>query len=686
MKKKLSTFLLSILTFGNLSAQCVPDPYATQQTWWLPYGYNINPKQAVRIDFQTGVAVLNNPPNGSLGQGSTSTLGHEGNTTVTNPVTGEFLFGTDGNSIYRGFDGAKATGGGIGGHYSAEESAAVIPDPQGVLGRDFIVFGNTAFTSTIDDQGQGWHVGGLNAGKYNLQTNTITSVTNLIPQNLTTGITEALEVIPQPNGTDYWILVHGYDQYVKVYRYTAAAGFDPTPVSQLLVSTPYPNSLNESFISWIPQQPDKLVIVRGDKIGIASFNINTGSISNFQVKASNSSRSYSAALSPNGKYLYYASYNGGDDLNYIDLTTNIVSNINTNFYFPVNGIKVAPDGKIYFSATPTLGGVQNLYYVGGTADNPVNTYSQFNTGGRNVSMQLPNSAYRACELATCQAGNNAPELTQTIFVSPQTVATLSSLLSAANMPSNTQFSVHTASPATAANQLSQSATLTSGTTYYIAFWDEFYNCHSPVTAISVENAIGCTNSMYLSQNSSTTLYEIGTTTNPLTYNAIGASSGITYNAIGINPLDGIMYGMRRPGRTLIQINDDGTYVNLGPITNLPNADYNSGEIDEDGNFYVKLVDVNNRFYKIDLINKTATLIPLTSNHTFADFAYNPVTKLLYAVGGNNGQLYSIDPLDGTVTGIGANYGTSAFGAMFGSSTVQLTQFKELKFSIYKDRK
>ena len=462
---------------------CLPDPYAAQQTWWLPYGYAINPDQAVRIDFQTGSAVLNNPANGTYGQGS-SGLGHEGNTTVTNPITGEFLFGTDGNVIFRGSDGVKATGVGIGGHFSSEESAAVIPDPQGVLGRDFIVFGNTAFTSTIDNQSQGWHVGGLNMGRYNLTTNTVTGVTNLLPQNLTTGIAEALEVIPQPNGTDYWILVHGYDQYVKVYKYTAAGGFNTTPVSQLLVSTPNPDTLAPSFISWIPQQPDKLVITRDENIGIASFDINTGSISNFQVKASGIDHAYSAALSPNGNYLYYTQIdnNGDSDVYYLNLATNAATFINTNF-ISINGFKVAPDGRLYFTGRPTAASTtNNLYYIGGNANNPVNAYTQFNTGGRNVSLQLPNSAYWACSVVTCQSGSTAPALAQTTFTAPQTVATLTASLSASNMPANTQFSIHSANPATAANQLS-SGTLVPGTTYYVAFWDSFYKCYSPTTPI-----------------------------------------------------------------------------------------------------------------------------------------------------------------------------------------------------------
>ncbi|RYE17441.1 MAG: hypothetical protein EOP51_23880, partial [Sphingobacteriales bacterium] len=291
----------------SIASNCSPDPYAVQQTWWLPYGLGSNPTSVVRIDFQTGVAVLNNPVSGTYGHGAAAgSIGFEGNTTVTNPLTGEFLFATDGNVIYKGSDGVKASGVGIGGHRSAEESAAVIPNPAGILGRDFIIFGNTALNAVTGTSGTAHHTGGLNAGYYNLETNTITGVTNLLTDDMTNGIAEALEVIPNANGTDYWIVVQGVDQYVKVYEYIAAGGFNPTPVSQVFVAATNPNALIDSFISWIPQQQNKIVITRQEKIGMADFNPATGVISNYQTKVTTSREfnGYSAALSPNGQYLY----------------------------------------------------------------------------------------------------------------------------------------------------------------------------------------------------------------------------------------------------------------------------------------------------------------------------------------------------------------------------------------------
>lgn len=172
-------------------------------------------------------------------------------------------------------------------------------------------------------------------------------------------------------------------------------------------------------------------------------------------------------------------------------------------------------------------------------------------------------------------------------------------------------------------------------------------------------AVGCTNTMYLSQTN--TLYSIGTTTNPFTYNQLGSPAAVDYNAIGINPVNGLMYGLITTTNTLIRLNADGTYNTLGNVTGLPvpggAAAYVSGEIDNLGNYYVKAEGLNNQLYKINLSTLTATLITLSTTVRMADFAYSVNTGLLYGVNSANGQLSSINPNTGVVTGIGTAPGT-----------------------------
>src|SRR5690554_397580 len=659
---------------GPGADHCIPDPYAAQQTWWLPYGFE-NPTEVVRIDFQSGGAVLNNPSNGTFWQGLSPqfSIGYEGNTTVTNPVTGEFLFATDGNSVYRASYGAKATGIGIGGDPSSGESAAVIPDPQGILGRDFIVFGNSANTSSI---------GKLNMGKYNLDTNAVLGVTTLLNNTLATGIAEALEVIPQRNGTDYWIVVYSASEYVRVYEYNAAGGFNPTPVSELSVpSLMDPTRMINTFISWIPQQEDKILITRHNRVGLVDFDRTTGQISNFdgiitQPSPTYDYDGYSAALSPNGEYLYYAVYASAESktyYKYYDLTTATSTDFAILDSFR-GGMKVGPDGRLYFTnSLPSE--EQRLYYISDADNPPANTtsYNIFNTGGRSVSVQLPNSAYWACDLTVCQAGDDAPDLDiSSINSLPATAGDLVSLISVTNQPANTVMTVHTDMPATDANKLEATDPLVLEQTYYIAFWDEFYECYSPAALINLP--FGCTGQFYMSSGNPTQFYVFDSSVNPFTHSPVGANSGILYNAIAKNPIDGKMYGMRYSGgfyNHIIEIHTDGTYTSLGAVANLPDVAYNSGEIDSDGNYYVKPTGLINILQKINLTTLTATEITLSSNLSMSDLAYNPVTGLLYTVSASDGRLYSIDPDTGIVTPIGSAYSFDTVGAMFGAGTGEI---------------
>lgn len=193
--------------------------------------------------------------------------------------------------------------------------------------------------------------------------------------------------------------------------------------------------------------------------------------------------------------------------------------------------------------------------------------------------------------------------------------------------------------------------------------------NSAIQDVQCANAFGCTSAMYLSQTAS--LYNVNTTTNPFTYPLIGTASS-NYNAIGINPLNGYMYGMVVNTNNVIVINTDGTSISLGAVTGLPNGVvYNAGEIDNLGNYYVKVNTNNNQIYRINLTTMTATLITLSASANLPDIAYSVTTGLLYGVNSTNGQLISINPNTGVVTTIGSALGAVNFGAMFASSTGEM---------------
>ncbi|RKT00965.1 DUF11 domain-containing protein [Chryseobacterium defluvii] len=195
------------------------------------------------------------------------------------------------------------------------------------------------------------------------------------------------------------------------------------------------------------------------------------------------------------------------------------------------------------------------------------------------------------------------------------------------------------------------------------------SANASIQDVQCANAFGCTSAMYLSQTAS--LYNVNTTTNPFTYPLIGTASS-NYNAIGINPLNGYMYGMVANTNNIVVINTDGTSIALGAVTGLPSGViYNSGEIDNLGNYYVKINTNNNQLYRINLTTLTATLVTLSASNTLPDIAYSVTTGLLYGVNSVNGQLVSINPTTGAVTPIGITPGAVNFGAMFASSTGEM---------------
>ncbi len=194
-------------------------------------------------------------------------------------------------------------------------------------------------------------------------------------------------------------------------------------------------------------------------------------------------------------------------------------------------------------------------------------------------------------------------------------------------------------------------------------------------ACTVTNAVqsqpafpSCTSDMYLSQSpdtsTNTRLYGVGTGTNPFTYPLIG-QGGFVYNATGYNPEDNFLYAIRYPLATgsnhLLRVGADGSTVNLGAVTGLPNATYNSGTFSDAGVYYVKPTGNNATLYAIDVISRAATPISLSGSFTASDIGW--VNGLLYAVA-DNGQLYSITT-SGTVTAIGSPTGGSVLGAQFG---------------------
>jgi|GEM_PF-5548972 len=203
--------------------------------------------------------------------------------------------------------------------------------------------------------------------------------------------------------------------------------------------------------------------------------------------------------------------------------------------------------------------------------------------------------------------------------------------------------------------------------------------HPEATSIAA-----CAPKIFLSQSAGsstgfTTLYQLDNSTNPFSTVTLGTDNSSAYNAIGYNSADGYIYGLSQAGAitagNLLRIDPQtGAVLDLGAISGLPPAFYRSGEIDSRGNYYVFTGTAANSIYKVDLTQRSATPIGLSRSVTCSDLAYNVNTGLLYGVQvgtgeGSGVQLFSINPIDGTVTDIGVpQLPGNVFGAMYGDAS------------------
>jgi len=141
------------------------------------------------------------------------------------------------------------------------------------------------------------------------------------------------------------------------------------------------------------------------------------------------------------------------------------------------------------------------------------------------------------------------------------------------------------------------------------------------------------------------------------YTVIG-STALNLNAVGYNIEDNYIYGLNNdPGNvTLIKVENDGTYTDLGAVAGLPSSSV-LGDFDHSGNLYV--ATDNTTIYKIDISTVTATVINLSASIAGAnDLVY--INGHLY--GTNGTTLYDITISDGNVDSKPLGLESATYGA------------------------
>ncbi|SIN92125.1 DUF11 domain-containing protein [Agromyces cerinus] len=195
------------------------------------------------------------------------------------------------------------------------------------------------------------------------------------------------------------------------------------------------------------------------------------------------------------------------------------------------------------------------------------------------------------------------------------------------------------------------------------------DCLTPTAYVAQsENADGSGSTQLYSET-----YELG----KAVFTEIGApwggqsGNGGRYNAIGFNTEDRQLYGISgsydlagTSTYDLLQIDEDGTVNNLGPLVGMPTngAFINAGAF-IDGGYYVGSF-YSSELYKIDVDTGAVLTIQLGNEFTVADFT--PVGGFLWGTN-QGGMIERIDPVSGSVTSFSLNNVISAEDANAGAA-------------------
>lgn len=265
---------------------------------------------------------------------------------------GNLLFYTDGVTVWNNNHEVMPNGTGLFGGVSTTQSALIVPAP-GSSDDYYYIF-------TLDE------FGGPNGLSYSIVNMTLDSgsgdviTKNVLIQN---DVTERIAALKQPNGLDYWIVVHewGSDAF---YTYSlTSAGLQSPVISNTGIihsTTQIQNTYGQMKFSTCN---DKLAVAAGyqDTIQVFDFDPTTGIVSN-PITIPAADHVYGLEFSPDGSELYVTCYDTWGTLLQYDINGNnqyniILSKITLSVTPDLYALQIGPDGKIYVckSWSSTLG-------------------------------------------------------------------------------------------------------------------------------------------------------------------------------------------------------------------------------------------------------------------------------------------------------------------------------------------
>ncbi|WP_305374921.1 GEVED domain-containing protein [Photobacterium leiognathi] len=185
----------------------------------------------------------------------------------------------------------------------------------------------------------------------------------------------------------------------------------------------------------------------------------------------------------------------------------------------------------------------------------------------------------------------------------------------------------------------------------------------------------CSSEAYLLRNSPTDITGVSLATGAITplFNDVLPSSTGVFGGTGYNVITNTLFGDNTNNNNTVLMVDGGGNAFVLPITGstMTLSNYNSGDIDDDGNLLL-MTSSGTSLYKIDVNPNSATYLQQVQQLTvsapvMADMAINPVDNMLYTLT-PSGSLVRFDPTNGTRTNLGsvgtAGTTTSGWGAVY----------------------
>ena len=324
-----TTSILFLLTIATIS-------FSQRANIWY-FGDNAG------LDFNSGSPVL-------LTDGALST--HEGCASICDS-SGNLLFYTDGDKVWNRNHNMMPNGDNLKGTYSTSQSAIIVQKPRSTPDSSTTEYYIFNASQEVDHDGVYYSIVDMTMDGGNGDVSVKNQV--LIPES-TDYSTERITAARHCNGTDYWIIAHGWENdSFYVWQLTPDSILLPPVISD--VGTVHTGSARTESIGYLKASHDDKKIacsIAGslDMIEVFDFDNATGVLSNpIQIPVANGA--YGIEFSPNNNLLYSGAWSG--DIHQYDLAAGneadiIASRVTLATGESCGAIQLGPDNKIYIAA------------------------------------------------------------------------------------------------------------------------------------------------------------------------------------------------------------------------------------------------------------------------------------------------------------------------------------------------